>query len=283
MNRWLRAVAIAILLMSAVHSGEAGGEIAGLVQNLSGPNALAEFQASRALVAKGDEAVPALARLAGSPGRLAPRLVAVELIGEIGTDAAREALLGLLTTERKNLAVRGQVCVQLGYLRERKAVPLIAEWLRGIGPRSLHDVRGPKEVQPSTCYIRHIEALAMIGDEAGLAILEEFKQKIPQNVGWHGFLTNFVTGAVTSSLEDLKDKAEFWKAVREHPGLEQKIAPLFDYLHANRVAKFRLHESEIVRGTEQGQTILRELAKHSDPRVAAAAKAAMGVRPERSP
>ena len=246
--------------------------IPALVKALSGPDAGAEWRVGRALVSSGDAAVPALQELAAAQGPLPPRLVAVELLGEIGTRMARESLLHLLATEKRVLAVRGQVCMQLGTLRERGAVPLIADWMKSIGPRSIHDVRGPKEVQPSTTYIRHMEALTMIGDESGIAILEEFRKKIPQNVGWHGFLTNFVTGAVDTSLQDLKEVDAFWKTVRQRKGLDEAVAPLLAHLRDDAVARLRFHESEVIRGTERGRGVLRRLAEHKDPAVAKAAR-----------
>jgi len=247
-------------------------EVSQLIEALRGDNAIAEWKASRKLVELGDVAVPAVGQLAGSPGPLAPRLVAVELLGEIGTKTATEALLDLLKKE-KNLAIRGQICTQLGYSREKRAIPIIAEWLAGIGPRALNDVRGPKEVQPSTCYIRHVEALGMIGDESAVPILEEFKKNIPQNIGYGGFVTNFVTGAVNETLADIRDKAAFWQAVGQHPELAEKISPLFRYFRTNNVAKFRHYESEVLRGTEQGKHILQRLTKHADSKLATAAKA----------
>jgi len=267
------------LLVNCVHlcDGEEGTPTAGtgaaqLIQTLCGPDAPAGWEASRKLVAMRDAAVPALKELVGQDGPRPPRLVAAELIGEIGTKTATDALLELLANEKTNLAVRSQVVTQLGYARERRAVPLIAEWFKKVGPRAIHDVPGPKEVQPSTCYIRHAEALAMIGDERGLTILEEFRKKIPQNVGWHGFLTNFVTGAVTNSLEELKEKIAFWAEVRKRRGLEEQVGPLFAHFHSNRVAKFRLHESEVIRRTESGKKVLQELSQQDDA-LATAAKA----------
>ena len=253
-----------------------GGAAPELVRALSGPDAAAEWQASRKLVAMGGAAVPALNEVVGTAGPLQPRLVAAELLGEIGTKPATDALLELLANEKRDLAVRSQIVTQLGYMREKRAVPLIAEWFKEVGPRAIHDVPGPKEEQPSTCYIRHAEALALIGDERGLAILEEFKKKIPQNVGWHGFLTNFVTGAVTNSLEELKEKVAFWTEVRKRRGLEEKSGPLFEHFHSSRVAKFRLHESEVIRRTERGKEIVRELSQQQDRALAQAARALLG-------
>jgi len=244
-----------------------------LVKQLAGPNALAEWRAGRKLVAQGDAAVPALEQLAGSTGPLAPRLVAVELLGEIATPKARDALVALLAKERKALAVRGQLCMQLGYLREARAIPAIAEWLGAIGPRSLHDVRAPKEALPSTVYARHAEALGMIGDPRAIPILETFAKKLPKGVGYGGFISNFVAGAAQSAIADLKENAAFWEAVRKQPGLEAKLAPLFDHFRTDRVAAFRHHEREVVGGTPQGRTILRDLAASPNSPLADAAKA----------
>ncbi len=269
-NHLMELVPAANLFHSSV-ADSSDGEIFQLIKALSGDNAVAEWKASRKLVELGDVAVPAVAELAGSPVHLAPRLLAVEVLGEIGTKSAMDALLDLLKREN-NLAVRGQLCTQLGYARERRVIPIIAEWLGSIGPKSLNDVRGPKEVQPSTCYIRHVEALGMIDDESAIPILEEFKKNIPQKIGYGGFVTNFVTGAVNQTLADIRDSVVFWKVVGQNPGLAEKIAPLFGYFQTNNVAKFRHYKSEVVRGTEQGKVIILRLTKQTNSKLAMAAK-----------
>lgn len=251
-------------------AADANVEVSQLVKALSGDNALAEWKASKKLAELGDVAVPPLAELAGSQEPLVPRSLAVEILGKIGTKAAMDALLKLLKVEN-NLAMRGQICMRLGYAREKRALPIIAEWLRTIGPRALNDVHGPKEVQPSTCYIRHVEALGMIGDESAIPILAEFKQNIPPNIGYGGFVTNFVTGSVNQALADIRDNAAFWQSVEKHPGLAERIAPLFRYFHTNNVAKFRHYESEVVRGTKPGKGILQSLTKQADSKLAMAA------------
>ena len=261
-------------ISEALNTGGADSnvEVSQLVEALGGDSAMAEWNASRRLIELGDVAVPAVAQLASASGRLAPRLIAVEVLGRIVTKAAMDALLGSLKAE-KNLAVRSQICVQLGYARERRAIPIIAEWLVGIGPKSLNDVRGPKEVQPSTCYIRHVEALGMMGHDSAIPILEEFRKKIPQNIGYGGFVTNFVTGAVDQALADIKDNVAFWEAVEKHDGLAERIAPVFRHFQSSDLSKYRFHESEVVRRTEAGKVILQELTKHTDPELATAAKA----------
>jgi len=272
--RLLRVLLPLLVIALQALAGEAGAaeatsELAQRIDDLRGPNALAEWHASRKLVAAGDKAVDLLAALASAEGPIAPRLAAIELLGEIGTKAAREALVGLLRWEEKNLAVRGQLCMQVGYLREASAVPVIAEWLEKIGPQSLHDVGGPKEAQPSTCYMRHVEALWLIGDERAIPILEAFEQKIPRNLG---FLSNFVTGGTSNALEELKATAAFWREVRKQAGLEAAIAPLFEHLRSDPVARFRHHESEVVRCTAWGTAILAELTHHASPAVVRSAE-----------
>lgn len=274
----MRSLGILIVLLLAVNAtgapqADAGdAQIPAFINALSGPDAVAEASATQKLLQLGDNAVPALAKLAGDPGPLAPRLIAVELLGRIGTPPAVDALLAILPAE-KNLAVRGQVCIQLGYAGDARAVPVIAEWFKTIGPRALDDLRGPKELQPSTCYIRHVEALGMIGDERAIPILEDFVRKIPPGIGVGGFLSNFVTGAVNETLEDLKDRAAFMKSVRKHDGLEQAIRPLLNHLRRDRVARFRLAEDEVIRHTSRGKSVLDGLVNHREPAIAAAAKA----------
>lgn len=268
-------VVLAILLCSQVVPGaisERDAEISQLIDALKGESAVAEWHASRRLMELGDAAVPAVAQLVSTPGRLAPRLVAVEVLGGIGTEAAMDALLDLLRQE-KNLAVRGQICMQLGYKRERRAAPVIAEWLAGIGPRSLNDVPGPKEVQPSTCYIRHVEALGMIGDDSAVPILEEFRRKIPKNIGYGGFVTNFVTTAVDQALLEIEDNSAFWRAAGMHDGLASSIAPVFRYFRSSNLAELQLYESEVLRRTKEGKAILQRLTKRADPELATAARA----------
>jgi len=163
--------------------------------------------------------------------------------------------------------------MQIGSTRDTRAIPIIAEWLKTISPKALDDVPGPKEIQPSTCYIRHVEALGAIGDETAIPILEQFARSIPPNIGYGGFISNFLKGAVDETLDDLRDRQAFWMAVRKQPGLEEKIGPLFVHLWADPLARLRLHEDEVIRRTDQGKAVLERLAKHKDPALAAAAEA----------
>ena len=245
-----------------------------LIVALSGPDALAEFHASRALVAKGDEAVPALERLVPMhrDASLPPRMIAVELLGEIATDKARLALIRLLDTET-NLAVRGQLCRELGALREERAVPVLTKWLDTIGPDALNDVPGPKEVQPSTCYARHLEALGMIGDERAVGPIQAFDRKVPANVGYGGWLTGMIHQAVQNALDDIRENTSFWQAVRNQPGLEKDITPLMNCLHTDPVASFYNHAGQVKRHTPEGKTVLEDLVRNPDPAVARGAKA----------
>ena len=195
-----------MMTLTCLAAGAMGGQppdIQGAIAAIRGPNALAEWHGGRTLVAAGDAAVPALEKLAGAPGPLAPRLIAVELLGEIGSRAAMNALIGTLEGE-KDLTVRGQICMQLGKAREKRAVPVLCEWLKTIRPGALNDRGAPKESEPSTCYCRHLEALGMIGDEQAIPAIEEFLRQIPRS-GAVGFLANFVTGAAQGAIQDIRD------------------------------------------------------------------------------
>jgi len=240
---------------------------------LRGPDALAEWKARHALAALGDAAVPALKSLAADPGPLPPRWLAIELLGQIATPAARDALVGLLAAEKKDLAVRNQLCIVLGVLRERKAVPALSEWLARLGPGALNDVHGPKELQPSTVFVRHLEALEQIGDPSAISAVEKFLDGVKKGAGPGGFITNFVLNAAETALASLKEREAFWAAIRKHPGLEARLAPLFDHLSVDPVARFRFHESDVLRRGEQGRALLRRLGSCDKPAIAAAAKA----------
>lgn len=270
--RLLPGMGLLLLLSLQAAAQPLSSDPARLAAQLGGADALAEIQATQRLVQLGDGAVAALAHKAASAEPHPGRLIAVEALGRLGTPAARAALLQQLQDE-KHLAVRGQICMQLGYLREKRAIPLIAQWLQTIGPRALDDVPGPKEVLPSTCYSRHIEALGMIGDESAIPILEDFAKKIPKGIGFGGFISTFVAGAVREAIEDIQDQSAFWKAVRKHPALEEKLAALFAHLRTDNLARLRLHEDPIIRHTPQGKLILQRLATHADPALAASAKA----------
>ncbi|MBM4041385.1 MAG: HEAT repeat domain-containing protein [Planctomycetes bacterium] len=261
------------LLWAILADVSLAGSLAEHVAALRGPDALAEWKARRALAAAGDAAVPELKRLAADPGPLPPRWLAIELLGEIATPAARDALVELLAAEKKDLAVRNQLCIVLGALRERKAVPALTEWLGRIGPGALNDVHGPKEFQPSTVFARHLEALEQIGDPSALPAIEKFLRDVPKGVGYGGFISNFVLNAAEHAAKSLREREAFWAAVRKQPGLDAKLAPLFAHLGADPVARFRLHEDEVIRRNEQGRAVLRRLASHERPAVAAAAKA----------
>jgi hypothetical protein len=266
------------LLVLALVGPATGATVQDHIAALSGPNALAEWKAFLALKEAGDAAVPALKELAIAEGPLQPRLMAIDLLAEVGTEPARQALLSLLRTERKNLAVRGQLCIHLGHLRERRAVPVLAAWLDAIGARSLHDAPGPKEAQPSTCYLRHVEALWMMGDERGIAVLERFEKKLPRGVGYGGFLSNFVLGGVKHALAELRASADFWRGAA---GLVAALAPLFTWLRTDPVAVFRHHESLVIHGGPPAQRLLHALSRHKDPAIAAGAQALLtkgGVR-----
>ena len=262
-----------VLVAAALAGGARAADVQSHIAALRGPDALAEWQARRALAAMGDAAVPELKRLAGEPGPLAPRWLAIELLGEIATPAARQALVALLEAERKDLGIRNQLCIQLGSLRERKAVPVLVEWLKRMGQGALNDVGGPKEFQPSTLFARHLEAIGQIGDASAIPAVRAFLHDVPKGVGYGGFISNFVINAAESALERLTDGEAFWAAVRMHPGLEPKLAPLFAHLAADPVARFRFHETEVLLRGEPGKAILRRLASHEKPAIAAAAKA----------
>lgn len=250
-------------------------EAARLVKVLAGLDAAAENEASQKLVALGEAAVPALAQLAGAPGPLAPRLLAVERLGDIRTPAALDALVATLKAE-KDPAVRGQICMQLGTARHKAAVSVIADGLRAMAAGSLADVHGPKEVQASTVFIRHVEALEMICDGAAIPILEELAPQVPK-IAPEGFLRNFVAEAVKQAIQNLREDAAFWNEVRTHAGLEEKLGPLFAHLRASPLARLRIWEDEIVRHTAEGRRVLQRLAPHADPKVAAGAKALLEV------
>ncbi len=162
--------------------------------------------------------------------------------------------------------------MQLGYLRERRAVPLIEQWLATIGPQALNDVPGGKEFQPSTCYLRHIEALAMIGDEGAIPALEEFDRKMPRGVGFGGFISGFVQAGVKEAIEEVQQKAAFRKALARQSGLEQKSKAFFEFCRRDALARFRLYEDQVVRHTRQGKQILERLAGDKDSTLAASAK-----------
>lgn len=250
---------------------EEGDQVSGLIRDLSGADALAEFRASERLAGLGNAAVPALGELAANGKNYAPRMLAVEVLGNIGTPEALGVLIVQLKAE-KHLAVRGQICIQLGFARDRRAVPVLCEWLNTIGPAALNDFQGPKEVQPSTCYLRHVEALGMIGDESAIPAIEEFLNKLPKGAGYGGFLTNFVTGGARDAIEQIRETAGFREAVRRVPGLDARLAPLFDHLRREPLARLRLHADEIVRRTSTGRTVLQSLSRHPDPKISAAAR-----------
>ncbi len=261
------------ILAAALADGVRAADVQDHIAALRGPDAFKEFTARRALAAMGDPSVPALKRLAAEPGPLPPRWLAIELLGDIATPAARDALVGLLVSEKKDLAIRNQLCIALGSLRERKAVPALIEWLGRVGPGALNEVAGPKEFQPSTVFARHLEALEQIGDPSAIPAVEKFLREIPKGVGFGGFISGFVLNAAETALAGLREREAFWAAVRKHPGLEAKVAPLFEHLAADPVARFRFHEDDVMRGGEQGRAVLRRLASSGKPAVAAGAKA----------
>lgn len=273
----LGALGVALALATSGKSADDAPDVAALIRDLSGPDAVAEQAAADALVAAGDRAVPALAALIGNDkADLPPRLIAVEVLGRIGSPPARQSMVAALRDE-KHLAVRGQLCMQIGEVREAAAVPVLLDWLKTIGPGKINDTGGPKEVLPATCYIRHIEALAMIGDARAIPALEEFREKVPKGVGYGGFLTNFVTGAANEALGILREKVAFASAIARHPGLDAKIAPLMDFLHADQLARYRMWADQVRRGTDGGREVLAYLAKHDDKQVAAGAAALLAV------
>jgi HEAT repeat protein len=251
-------------------------EVAALIRELGGRDAGAEHRASRRLAALGAAAVPALAGVAATGSVYVARMAAVELLGQTGTTAALERMIEQLRTER-NLAVRGQICIQLGYARDPRAVAVLCEWLKTIGPSALNDVRGAKEVQPSTCYLRHLEALGMIGDEQAVPAIEEFARRLPRNVGHGGFITSFVEEGIRDALNRIRTQSAFWRSVRRRPGLAERVGPLFAYLHGDPVARFRLHADDVVGRTAAGRTLLVELRRHPDAAIADAAAELLGL------
>jgi HEAT repeat protein len=260
------------VLFGALPAG--ADEIADLAAALGGGDAVAERRACQRLPGMGEPAVAELARTARAGESLPARLMAVELLGRIGSPAAASALIEQLRIE-KDLSLRNQICIQLGRLRDERAVPVLAEWLRTIGPRAIDDVPGPKEAQPSTCYLRHVEALAQIGDERAVPALETFARNIPKGVGYGGFISNFLNEATKEAILEIREKAAFEAAVRR-AGIADALPPLLTWMRTDSVARYRMHEDQLIRRTAQGRAIVEQLTKHDDPAVASAAKAVLG-------
>ncbi len=251
--------------------------------DLRGADPVARRAAAALLVATpGDAPVAPLAQLAADgQAPLRQRLLASELLGRRGGAASAAALVQQLDHEQ-DLAVRGQLCLWLGRRREAAAVPALLAWLKTIGPQALNDLPGkPKEGQPATCYVRHLEALGLIGDERALPAITEFRRRVPANVGVGGFLSHFVAEAADHALDRIAAQATFRQAVAAVPGLAAAVAPLLVWLRDDPVARLRLSEDDVVRRRPAGKALLERLVAGQvagvDAAVAAGARALLAA------
>ncbi|MCG3179938.1 MAG: hypothetical protein BIFFINMI_02288 [Phycisphaerae bacterium] len=163
--------------------------------------------------------------------------------------------------------------MQIGPAGDRRAVPVLTDWLKTLAQSGINDVRGPKEVQPSTCFIRHLEALYMIGDPSAIPAIEAFAKGIPQGVGYGGFLTHFVTAGADEALTILRQKQAFADAVGRQAGLADRIAPLMEWFRTDRVARYRMYADKVTRVSPEGREILAAVAAGADAKLADAAGA----------
>lgn len=244
-------------------AGASDSALRGLVEALRGDDAVARFLAEEKLAAAGNRALPALERLAASPGYSPGRRYAINIIARVGSPEAIRLLLRMLEREPDVMA-RAWVCRHLGRMGVQEAVPIIGKWLLTIQGKSISVGGGdrygnPRVVTRSYAWVLHVHALREIGSEEAIPILERmFRKKHGGKAG------RALMRAYRDALAELRKEAEFWRAVRRVPGLEPQVKVLFDFFRRDTVALIRLYRDKIIRSGVEGRWVLESLKKHPD-------------------
>jgi hypothetical protein len=243
-----------------------------LVAALDGEDAVARFLAEEKLVAAGDRALPALARVAASPGYSPGRRYAINVLAHIGGPEAIRILLRILEGEPDVMA-RAWVCRHFGRMGVREAVPVIGKWLLTIRGKPMDFGGGdrygnPRVATKSYAWALHAHALREIGSEEAIPLLETMLEKPHGGRGGRQ-----VTRAYGDALAELKREAAFWAAVRRVPGLDAHAKLLFDWSRGDTLARIRLYRDKITRSGLEGRWVLEGLGRHHDEPVRRAAAA----------
>ena len=262
---------LAMLNSGIVMPAEDPGQPTGLVEALTGKDAVARFQAEERLVVLGDAALPALGRLAASRGHTPAREYAINILARIASPKAVRLLCEILQKE-PNVMVRGVICQHLGRMGVAEAVPIICKWLLTIEGQSLGIGGGdrwgnPMVVTTSYAWVRHVHALRNIGREEAIPVLEQM-----QRAGNGGRGGKRLMRAYQDDLRELRSEAAFWRSVRAVPGLEDEVARLFRFFRRDPLALIRLYRDKVIGLGTEGRWVLEGLQKHSDPRLSEAAE-----------
>jgi HEAT repeat protein len=273
--RCLSALAAWLVVVPAALAGggrtaPGRGEAQRLVEALGGEDAVARYLAEEQLAQMRDRALPALEPLVVSSGFPPARRYAIHIVGRMGSPKAVALLLRVLRTER-DVRARGLVCLHVGRLGVKEAVPILGEWLFTIRGKAFPRLHHPVVLKPAADWMRHAEALREIGSEKGIPILEEMLKAGHGGPGGKPLLR-----AYQDCLRELQDEAAFWKAVRGVPGLEHYARSLFDFFRRDTLAVMRLYRMKVIALGREGRWVLEGMRKHHRRELSAAAAAVLG-------
>jgi len=238
-----------------------------LVSALVGDDAVARFMAEEKLVEMGDAAVPILEPLATSPGFTPKRQYAINILARISSEQAIDLLLRILEQE-PDVKLRALICWHLGRLGVEEAVPIIGKWLFTIQGREFNPEGQPQSANKWYAWIEHVHALREIGSEKGIPILEKMlRTKHGGRVGKQ------FTIAYQQSLDELRQEAAFWSAVRRVPGLESEAKLLFQFFRRDTLALIRLYRDKVIHLGIEGRWVLEGMKNHPDEKLRKAATA----------
>ncbi len=247
--------------------GRARAQARVLVRALDGEDALARFRAEEELVKMGAASVGALRSLALSRRFTPARQRAFNVLARIDTGNARALLIDALKRER-GAAARGALCLHLGRMGAKEAVPIIGRWLRTIEGKSFPGASEPWVKEPFYHWVRHVHALRDIGSEDGIVILERLSGK--RHAGEGG---RILTRAVRQNLAELGREVAFRKAVRQVAGLEIHLDRLVAFFRRDDLARIRCYRDKVIAGGREGNRVLIGMRRHSDVDLRAAAGA----------
>lgn len=232
-----------------------------LIDALGGQDAVARFMAEEKLVDMGDAAVICLEPLATSTDSSPARQYAINILARIGTGKATKLLLRILEQE-PDVHIRALICRHLGKAGVKEAVPIIGKWLYTIQGKSFDYGREPQATNIWYSWIIHVHALGEVGSEDGIPILE--KMLATEHGGRAG---KEFAKAYQEALDELKQEAAFWNAIRDVPELEDYVRLLFQFFRKDTLALIRLHRYRVIRLELEGRWVLENMRNHPDEKL----------------
>lgn len=262
-----RQLAGLVILLCFLMVSEAISGASDLVGALSGEDAVARFMAEEELVGMGDAAIPILEPLAASSGFMLARQYAINILARISGEQAIDLLLRILE-EEPDVKMRALICRHLGRLGVEEAVPIIGKWLFTIQGKSFNPEGEPQATNTWYAWIVHVHTLREIGSEEGIPILEKMLE-----TKHGGRVGKQFTIAYQQNLDELKQEAAFWNAVRKIPELESDAKSLFQFFRRDTLALIRLYRDKVIHLGVEGRWVLEGMGNHRDEKLRQAATA----------